>query len=48
MGMGQGNGVNQLSLDSSGRLFSCGADGSMKLRQLPPIGSRDSVVSTLY
>jgi len=46
--MGQGNGVNQLSLDSSGRLFSCGADGSMKLRQLPSIGSRNSVVSTLY
>uniref|UniRef100_A0A0P4VQG0 Uncharacterized protein n=1 Tax=Scylla olivacea TaxID=85551 RepID=A0A0P4VQG0_SCYOL len=28
-------GVTQLYLDSSNRLFSCGADGSIKLRQLP-------------
>uniref|UniRef100_A0A0P5RMU8 DmX protein 2 n=1 Tax=Daphnia magna TaxID=35525 RepID=A0A0P5RMU8_9CRUS len=46
--MGQGNGVNQLHLDTSGRLFSCGSDGSMKLRQLPYAGSRESAVSTLY
>nr|CAH0105862.1 unnamed protein product [Daphnia galeata] len=46
--MGQGNGVNQLHLDTSGRLFSCGSDGSMKLRQLPYVGSRETAVSTLY
>ncbi|XP_050731976.1 dmX-like protein 2 isoform X2 [Eriocheir sinensis] len=28
-------GVTQLHLDTSSRLFSCGADGSIKLRQLP-------------
>ncbi|XP_076053753.1 rabconnectin-3 alpha isoform X2 [Oratosquilla oratoria] len=28
-------GVTQLHLDTSNRLFSCGADGSIKLRQLP-------------
>ncbi|XP_046448229.1 dmX-like protein 2 isoform X2 [Daphnia pulex] len=46
--MGQGNGVNQIHLDTSGRLFSCGSDGSMKLRQLPYVGSRETAVSTLY
>ncbi|XP_050536790.1 dmX-like protein 1 [Daktulosphaira vitifoliae] len=30
-----GQGVTQLHVDSSARLFSCGADGSMKVRQLP-------------
>ncbi|XP_049821296.1 dmX-like protein 2 isoform X4 [Aethina tumida] len=30
-----GSGVTQLHIDSHGRLFSCGADGSMKVRQLP-------------
>ncbi|XP_014244478.1 dmX-like protein 2 isoform X1 [Cimex lectularius] len=30
-----GQGVTQIYLDSSARLFSCGADGSMKVRQLP-------------
>ncbi|KAF2892303.1 hypothetical protein ILUMI_13871 [Ignelater luminosus] len=30
-----GQGVTQLHIDSCGRLFSCGADGSMKVRQLP-------------
>lgn len=30
-----GQGVTQLQVDSSARLFSCGADGSMKVRQLP-------------
>ncbi|XP_076371203.1 dmX-like protein 2 isoform X5 [Tachypleus tridentatus] len=37
-----GMGVSQIYVDSSARLFSCGADGSMKLRQLP---DRDSIVS---
>lgn len=30
-----GQGVTQLHIDNCGRLFSCGADGSMKVRQLP-------------
>ncbi|XP_044259841.1 dmX-like protein 2 isoform X5 [Tribolium madens] len=30
-----GQGVTQLHIDSHARLFSCGADGSMKVRQLP-------------
>ncbi|KAJ8919060.1 hypothetical protein NQ315_016967 [Exocentrus adspersus] len=30
-----GQGVTQLHIDSHSRLFSCGADGSMKVRQLP-------------
>nr|CAI5817941.1 unnamed protein product [Callosobruchus analis] len=30
-----GQGVTQLHIDSHNRLFSCGADGSMKVRQLP-------------
>lgn len=30
-----GPGVTQLHIDSHARLFSCGADGSMKVRQLP-------------
>ncbi|XP_026671186.1 dmX-like protein 2 isoform X3 [Ceratina calcarata] len=40
-----GQGVTQLHVDPAGRLFSCGADGSMKVRQLP---ERDCVVHTLY
>ncbi|CAG0916295.1 unnamed protein product [Notodromas monacha] len=31
----QGQGVTQLHVDFNGRLFSCGADGSLKLRHLP-------------
>jgi len=38
-------GVTQLHVDSAGRLFSCGADGSMKVRQLP---ERDCVVQAFY
>lgn len=38
-----GMGVTHLVTDANGRLFSCGADGSMKLRQLP---DRDNVVAT--
>ncbi|XP_074603304.1 rabconnectin-3 alpha isoform X2 [Brevipalpus obovatus] len=30
-----GMGVSHLSVDNDGRLFSCGADGSFKMRQLP-------------
>ncbi|KAL3276721.1 hypothetical protein HHI36_012090 [Cryptolaemus montrouzieri] len=30
-----GQGVTQLHLDANSRLFSCGTDGSMKVRQLP-------------
>ncbi|XP_022257757.1 dmX-like protein 2 isoform X5 [Limulus polyphemus] len=37
-----GMGVSQVYVDSAGRLFSCGADGSMKLRQLP---DRDSIIN---
>ncbi|XP_065333652.1 dmX-like protein 2 isoform X2 [Cloeon dipterum] len=40
-----GQGVTQLHIDSSSRLFSCGADGSMKVRQLP---ERDLVVQSIY
>ncbi|XP_058830024.1 dmX-like protein 2 isoform X2 [Topomyia yanbarensis] len=40
-----GQGVTQLQIDSSGRLFSCGADGSMKVRQLP---DRESIIHSLY
>ncbi|XP_065223519.1 dmX-like protein 2 isoform X2 [Planococcus citri] len=39
-----GQGVTQLYVDSDARLFSCGADGSMKVRQLP---ERD-LVHTYY
>lgn len=38
-----GMGVTHLSTDAHGRLYSCGADGSMKLRQLP---DRDAVVAS--
>ncbi|XP_055600709.1 dmX-like protein 2 isoform X2 [Uranotaenia lowii] len=40
-----GQGVTQLQIDQGGRLFSCGADGSMKVRQLP---DRESFVHSLY
>uniref|UniRef100_A0A336LP03 CSON007414 protein n=1 Tax=Culicoides sonorensis TaxID=179676 RepID=A0A336LP03_CULSO len=40
-----GQGVTQLHLDQSGRLFSCGADGSMKVRQLP---DRETIVNSIY
>ncbi|KAL5274949.1 DMXL1 family protein [Megaselia abdita] len=40
-----GQGVTQLHLDSQGRLFSCGSDGSMKVRQLP---DRDMIVNSIY
>ncbi|XP_077514309.1 rabconnectin-3 alpha isoform X3 [Amblyomma americanum] len=38
-----GMGVTHLLTDSKGRLYSCGADGSMKMRQLP---DRDAVVAS--
>ncbi|CAH1106016.1 unnamed protein product [Psylliodes chrysocephalus] len=37
-----GQGVTQLHIDNHSRLFSCGADGSMKVRQLP---DRESLLS---
>lgn len=40
-----GQGVTQLQLDSQARLFSCGSDGSMKVRQLP---DRDMIVQSMY
>ncbi|XP_062554540.1 dmX-like protein 2 isoform X3 [Armigeres subalbatus] len=40
-----GQGVTQLQIDQAGRLFSCGADGSMKVRLLP---DRESIVHSLY
>ncbi|XP_063708500.1 dmX-like protein 2 isoform X2 [Culicoides brevitarsis] len=40
-----GQGVTQLHIDQVGRLLSCGADGSMKVRQLP---DRESVIHTIY
>lgn len=40
-----GMGVTHVDVDSFGRLFSCGADGSMKLRILP---DRDHIVNTIY
>lgn len=38
-------GVSQVFVDQQNRLFSCGADGSMKVRQLP---DRDLVVNSIY
>lgn len=40
-----GQGVTQLQVDANGRLFSCGADGSMKVRQLP---DRESIIQSIY
>ncbi|XP_076252311.1 rabconnectin-3 alpha isoform X2 [Rhynchophorus ferrugineus] len=37
-----GQGVTQLQIDAHSRLFSCGADGSMKVRQLP---DRDTLLN---
>jgi len=35
-----GSGVTQLYLSAHSHLFSCGADGSLKVRQLVPQSSR--------
>ena len=40
-----GQGVTQLYIDNGARLFSCGADGSMKVRHLP---DNDVVVQSYY
>lgn len=40
-----GQGVTQIFIDQSGRMFSCGADGSMKVRSLP---DRDAIVQSIY
>ena len=37
-------GVSQVFVDGQNRLFSCGADGSMKVRQLP---DRDLIVNSV-
>ncbi|XP_043192763.1 dmX-like protein 2 isoform X3 [Amphibalanus amphitrite] len=41
-----GHGVTQLHIDDEHRLYSCGADGSMKLRAVPH--HRDTVVQSVY
>ncbi|RZF45685.1 hypothetical protein LSTR_LSTR013264 [Laodelphax striatellus] len=43
-----GQGVTQLHLDGAGRLFSCGADGSMKVRQLPERHHSDHLLHNYY
>jgi len=40
-----GQGVTQIQIDQVGRMFSCGADGSMKVRSLP---DRDMIVNSIY
>lgn len=40
-----GQGVSQVHIDNYGRLFSCGSDGCMKVRQLV---EKESVVHTMY
>ena len=40
-----GQGVTQLYVDGNARLYSCGADGSMKVRQLP---EREQTVHNNY
>ncbi|CAG2109036.1 unnamed protein product [Medioppia subpectinata] len=41
-----GMGVSHLYVDQNGRLFSCGADGSMKFRQLPDRGI-NNIINTI-
>lgn len=40
-----GQGVSQLYIDSFGRLFSCGSDGCMKVRQL---FDKEAIISSNY
>lgn len=40
-----GQGVTQIQIDQLGRMFSCGVDGSMKVRSLP---DRDTIVNSIY
>ncbi|XP_069965712.1 dmX-like protein 2 isoform X2 [Bactrocera oleae] len=40
-----GQGVSQVLIDNYGRLFSCGSDGCMKVRQLV---EKESVIQTMY
>ncbi|XP_075155148.1 rabconnectin-3 alpha [Haematobia irritans] len=40
-----GQGVSQIHIDAYGRLFSCGSDGCMKIRQL---FEKDTIVQTMY
>lgn len=40
-----GQGVTQIQVDQIGRMFSCGVDGSMKVRSLP---DRDTIINSFY
>lgn len=40
-----GQGVTQIQIDQIGRMFSCGVDGSMKVRSLP---DRDTIINSIY
>ena len=40
-----GMGVSHIYVDHAARLYSCGADGSLKLRQLPDRNSNDIVLN---
>ena len=40
-----GMGVSHLLLDANGRLYSCGADGSLKMRQLPERKDDDIILT---
>ncbi|XP_059222460.1 dmX-like protein 2 [Stomoxys calcitrans] len=40
-----GQGVSQIQIDAYGRIFSCGSDGCMKVRQL---FEKDTIVQTMY
>ncbi|CRK90097.1 CLUMA_CG003815, isoform A [Clunio marinus] len=40
-----GQGVTQIQIDQLGRMFSCGVDGSMKVRSLP---DRDTIINSIY
>nr|XP_018898945.1 PREDICTED: dmX-like protein 2 isoform X2 [Bemisia tabaci] len=42
-----GQGVTQIHVDAAARLFSCGADGSMKVRELP-VADRDLIVHSVF
>lgn len=40
-----GQGVSQIHIDAYGRLFSCGSDGCMKVRQL---FEKDTIIQSIY
>ncbi|XP_050676166.1 dmX-like protein 1 [Leptidea sinapis] len=41
-----GQGVTQIHIDNAGRMFSCGADGTMKVRKLPDREARTRAADT--